>query len=102
VARSPTPGPVPQRTLCTRVRQIGDHLVRGGVVVAERRQQWGDRWIYGQGHEPLLVLDRRSGQRILRVRILDDEGRPLVGPDMVLTPGPGTSKRTRARYGGSE
>ncbi len=26
-------------------------------------QQWGDRWIYGEGHEPLLILDRRSGRR---------------------------------------
>ena len=42
-------------------------------------QQWGDRWIYGEGHEPLLVLDRRSGRRIPRVRILDKEGRPLAG-----------------------
>lgn len=47
-------------------------------------QQWGDRWIYGKGHEPLLVLD---------------EGRPLSGRDIALAPGPGASKRTRARYG---
>ena len=62
-------------------------------------QQWGDRWIYGEGHEPLLVLDRRSGRRIPRVRILDGEGRRLAGRDMVLAPGPGASKRTRTRYG---
>jgi len=62
-------------------------------------QQWGDRWIYGEGHEPLLILDRRSGRRIPRLRILDNEGRPLAGRDMALAPGPGASKRTRARYG---
>ena len=61
-------------------------------------QQWGDRWIYGEGHEPLLILDRRSGRRIPRVRILDNEGRPLAGRDMALMPGPGASKRTRAKY----
>ncbi len=62
-------------------------------------QQWGDRWIYSEGHEPLLILDRRSGRTIPRVRILDDEGRPLAGRDMALAPGPGASKRTRERYG---
>jgi len=34
-------------------------------------QQWGDRWIFGEGHEPLLILDRRSGRSIPRVRVLD-------------------------------
>jgi hypothetical protein len=62
-------------------------------------QQWGDRWIYGKGHEPLLILDRRSGRRIPRLRILDGEGRPLAGHEMALAPGPGASTRTRARYG---
>jgi transposase-like protein len=33
------------------------------------------------------------------LRILDDEGRPLAGRDIALAPGPGASKRTRARYG---
>jgi DNA-binding HxlR family transcriptional regulator len=62
-------------------------------------QQWGDRWVFGEGHEPLLILDRRSGRRIPRLRILDNEGRMLAGRDMAVAPGPGASKRTRARYG---
>ena len=61
-------------------------------------QQWGDRWIYGEGHEPLLILDRRSGRPIPRVRIRDNEGRPLAGREMTLAPGPGATKRTRERY----
>ena len=52
-------------------------------------QQWGDRWIYGEGHEPLLILDRRSGRPIPRVRLRDNEGRPLAGREM----------RARARAG---
>ncbi len=52
-------------------------------------QQWGDRWIYGEGREPLLTLDRRSGRPIPRLRILDEQGGPLAGRDMVLAPGPG-------------
>jgi DNA-binding HxlR family transcriptional regulator len=62
-------------------------------------RQWGDRWIYGEGREPLLALDRRSGRRVPRLRILDNEGRPIAGPDIALAPGPGASKRTRARFG---
>jgi len=62
-------------------------------------RQWGDRWIYGEGREPLLTLDRRSGRRIPRLRIIDKQGRPLAGRDIALAPGPGASKRTRARFG---
>src|ERR1700732_2972722 len=49
-------------------------------------QQWGDRWIYGEGQEPLLILDRRSGRAIPPVRILDNEGRPLAGRQMAPAP----------------
>jgi hypothetical protein len=62
-------------------------------------RQWGDRWIYGEGREPLVALDRRSGRRIPRLRILDNEGRPIAGRDIALASGPGASKRTRARFG---
>ena len=62
-------------------------------------RQWGDRWIYGEGREPLLALDRRSGRRIPRLRILDNEGRSIAGRYIALAPGPGASKRTRARLG---
>jgi DNA-binding HxlR family transcriptional regulator len=61
-------------------------------------QQWGDRWIYGEGHEPALILDRHSGRRIPRVRVMDDKGHPLAPRDLTVAAGPGASKRTRARY----
>jgi hypothetical protein len=62
-------------------------------------QQWGDRWTYGEGREPPLILDRRSGRRIPQLRFLDNEGRRLAGRDIAVAPGPGASKQTRARYG---
>jgi len=69
------------------------------ATVMTALREWGDRWIYGEGREPVLALDRRSGQRIPRLRILDSDGRPLGGRDIALAPGPGASKRTRARLG---
>ncbi len=52
------------------------------VITALR--QWGDRWVYGEGNEPLEVLDRRTGRPIPRVRVLDEEGQPVRAPDLVV------------------
>lgn len=52
------------------------------VITALR--QWGDRWVYGKGNEPLEVLDRRTGRPIPRVRVLDEAGCPVRGADLVL------------------
>ena len=48
------------------------------ATVMTALREWGDRWIDGGGREPLLALDRRSGRRTRRLRILDNEGRPLA------------------------
>jgi len=61
-------------------------------------RQWGDRWIFGEGNEPLEVRDRRTGRAIPRLRIVGEDGQPLRGADLELRPGPGASKRTRERY----
>jgi DNA-binding HxlR family transcriptional regulator len=60
-------------------------------------RQWGDRWIFGEGHEPLLVLDRRTGRPVPRLRIVGDDGAPLGSRDIELRPGPGATRATRAR-----
>jgi hypothetical protein len=69
------------------------------ATVMTALREWGDRWIYGEGCEPLLALARRSGRRIPHLRILDNEGRPLAGRDIALAPGPGASRRRGARFG---
>ncbi len=68
------------------------------AVVMTALRQWGDRWVFGPGNEPLQVLDRRTGRPIARLRLLDDEGRPLRGADIEVRPGPGASPTTVARY----
>jgi DNA-binding HxlR family transcriptional regulator len=66
------------------------------VVTALR--QWGDRWIFGAGNEPLLVIDRRTGRPIPKLRVIGEDGRPLGAADMELAPGPGASSGTRRRF----
>jgi DNA-binding HxlR family transcriptional regulator len=68
------------------------------ITVITALRQWGDRWIFGRGREPVLVCDRRSGKPIPALRIRDHDGEPLHGRDLVLAPGPGASKATLARF----
>jgi DNA-binding HxlR family transcriptional regulator len=65
------------------------------VVTALR--QWGDRWIFGDGREPLVVHDRRTGRPVPRLRIRREDGEPLAARDLELRAGPGASRRTRER-----
>ena len=34
------------------------------TVVMTALRQWGDRWLFGPGNEPVLVVDRRTGRPI--------------------------------------
>ena len=61
-------------------------------------RQWGDRWVFGEGKEPVVVRDRRTGRPIPRLRILDESGAPISARDLEIAPGPGAEKRTIARY----
>jgi DNA-binding HxlR family transcriptional regulator len=68
------------------------------ATVMTALRQWGDRWVFGEGREPLLILDRRTGRPIPRMRIVDDKGAPISARDLQIVPGPGAQKRTIARY----
>ena len=54
-------------------------------------RQWGDRWIFGEGKEPILVVDRATGEPIRPVRIQRENGEPVPAKDLALTLGPGAS-----------
>jgi len=68
------------------------------VTVMTALRQWGDRWVFGKGCEPVLVVDRRTGRPIPPVRILDESGALISGRDLEVVPGPGAKKRTIERY----
>jgi DNA-binding HxlR family transcriptional regulator len=71
------------------------------ITVMTALRQWGDRWIFGDGKEPMIVADRRTGRPIPRLLLRDEAGEPLRGKDLEMRPGPGANARTRARFAGA-
>lgn len=68
------------------------------IIVLTALRQWGDRWIFGPGSEPLLVVDRHTGRPIPRLRIVGEDGQPLAPRDLEVRPGPGASRATLQRF----
>lgn len=66
------------------------------VITALR--QWGDRWIFGEGNEPLLVVDTRTGRPLPRLRVRDAEGTTVEARNVEVQPGPGADAATRERF----
>jgi DNA-binding HxlR family transcriptional regulator len=60
-------------------------------------RQWGDRWVFGSGREPLVLVDRRTGRPVPPLRIRDEQGAPLAARDLEIRPGPGASTRVADR-----
>lgn len=65
------------------------------VMVMTALRQWGDRWIFGEGKEPLLVIDRRTDRPIPRQLLRGEDGTPLRGKDLDVRAGPGARDRRR-------
>ena len=59
---------------------------------------WGDKWIYGDGKEPLLVRDRDRGAVVRQLLPADADGHLLDRTRLVAIAGPGTSPAVAARY----
>jgi DNA-binding HxlR family transcriptional regulator len=68
------------------------------IAVVTALRQWGDRWVFGAGNEPVLVLDRRTGRPIPRLRLVGEDGEPLRAADIEVRPGPGAAPATIERY----
>ena len=66
------------------------------ILIALR--QWSDRWIYGEGAEPLILLDRKHRKPIRPLQIQSQRGKALHAGDLVSVPGPGASAETRKRF----
>ena len=59
--------------------------------------QWGDKWVFGSGNEPLIFMDRESSQPIRRIEVFSAEGESLRPRDIRVHPGPGATPETRKR-----
>jgi DNA-binding HxlR family transcriptional regulator len=73
------------------------HLTDKGealLPVLTALREWSDEWVFGRGHEPILIEDRRTGQRVPKLRVLASDGRRLSRRDLRAVPGPGASKDT--------
>jgi DNA-binding HxlR family transcriptional regulator len=68
------------------------------AVVLNALRDWGDRWVYGEGNEPVILRDRKTGKRLPPLRIHNDEGEPVAGRDIVMEAGPGADGATSRRF----
>ena len=59
--------------------------------------QWGDKWVFGKGREPLIFLDREHGEPIAPVEVYSARGEPLRPRDVVVRAGPGAAPEARRR-----
>ena len=59
--------------------------------------QWGDRWVFGEGQEPVIFLERETGQPIKRVEVLSSRGDVLRPRDVMVQAGPGATEEARKR-----
>ena len=59
--------------------------------------QWGDKWVFGENNEPVILRDREHGQPIARVRVFSSRGEPLRPRDIEVRPGPGATPEARRR-----
>lgn len=57
-------------------------------VVAALRQ-WGDRWVFGRGHEPVVAVHDPCGKRTSPELHCNKCGQKVRGPDLHLRAGPG-------------
>jgi DNA-binding HxlR family transcriptional regulator len=70
------------------------------VLIALR--EWSDEWVFGRGHEPIIIQDQRTGRRVPKMRVLASDGRPLSRRDLRVVPGPGASEDTIRRFQSSQ
>ncbi len=59
--------------------------------------QWGDKWIYGKGKEPIIFLDRENAKPISPILVHANDGRKLRPREIMPTAGPGANKEARDR-----
>ncbi len=57
--------------------------------------QWGDKWVSGQGNEPVIAVDRESGAAIAPLAVRTVSGRTVSSDELMYKPGRGATPLTR-------
>ncbi|GAA5315481.1 MAG: helix-turn-helix domain-containing protein [Candidatus Pelagadaptatus aseana] len=57
--------------------------------------QWGDQWIFGEGQEPLVIVDAENREPIQKMSVKASDDRELSLRDITFIAGPGASDSTR-------
>lgn len=66
-----------------------------GVMLA--LTDWGNRYIYGEGKEPVRLIDAQSGKPVIGIRPILEDGQTVEPEALALELGPGGDGRTRQR-----
>lgn len=57
--------------------------------------QWGDKWIFGEGKEPLVVVDLKHRKPIRQISVESADGREVFVGDITFVAGGGASDTTK-------
>ena len=61
-------------------------------------RDWSDQWVFGPGREPVVVVERTTGRRVPRIKVLNEDGDSLTRKALRTLPGPGATPETRRRF----
>lgn len=70
------------------------------ATVLTALREWGDEWVFGRGNEPIVMVDRKTGKRLPKLKLKSADGRALSRRDVRAMPGPGASEETARRLMG--
>jgi DNA-binding HxlR family transcriptional regulator len=61
-------------------------------------REWGDKWVYGPGNEPLVMTDRETGRPVSGLAMLDADGNPLPRRAVKIGPGKNAPASVKQRF----
>lgn len=67
------------------------HLTERGMDVAKialAHVEFGERWMFEPGQEPIHIFDRRTGERVIPILVDQTTGKPLDPRHVYAGPGP--------------
>lgn len=68
------------------------------LTVLVALMQWGDKWVFGAGNEPVRILDRETREAIARVAVAGKSGTALTIEGLRFQPGPGADATTLEKF----